>query len=287
MSLIHVVTSPQQWQEYCYQIRSNQATTGFVPTMGALHAGHLHLVRRSLAENQHTLVSIYVNPTQFNQKEDFEKYPKLLSADLELLSSLQSSLAVFAPSDPYALYPDHYRYQVLENQISTLLCGAHRPGHFQGMLTVVLKLLLLTMPTRSYFGEKDFQQLELVKGLTQAFFIPTEIVSVATVRDESGLALSSRLKRLSAQGLAKARYIYPLISSISEIEECRQSLTDLGFEVEYLEQWQGRRFVAVWLEGVRLIDNIPWPPSSTFSLPSDASPKHEQATAVNLKSETT
>ncbi|MCX7675177.1 MAG: pantoate--beta-alanine ligase, partial [Bdellovibrionaceae bacterium] len=267
MSKISVLTSPQEWQKLCYSLRSSQATTGFIPTMGALHAGHLELVRRSLQENEHSLISIYVNPTQFNQKEDFERYPRLLQSDLDLLADLSSPLYVFAPSDPYALYPDNYRYQVVENEISQILCGAHRPGHFQGMLTVVMKLLLLTMPTRAYFGEKDFQQLELVKGLVEAFFIPTQIVPAPTVRDSSGLALSSRLKRLSPAGLEKARHIYPLISTVTEIEDCRRQLTELGFQVEYLEHWQGRRFVALWIEGVRLIDHVPWPPSNNESSP--------------------
>lgn len=267
MKQICVITSPQEWQKHCYQLRLRQSTVGFIPTMGALHAGHLELVRRSLEENEHTLISIYVNPTQFNQKEDFEKYPRLLQADLDLLSSLSSSLYVFAPTDPYALYPDNYRYQVVEKDISSILCGAHRPGHFQGMLTVVMKLLLLTTPTRAYFGEKDFQQLVLVKDLATAFFLPTEIVPVATVREPSGLALSSRLKRLSSEGLEKARRIYPIISTVTEVEDCRRQLTELGFKVEYIEHWRGRRLVALWLEGVRLIDNVPWPPSTNQNNP--------------------
>ena len=137
--------------------------TGFVPTMGALHEAHLALVRRAKAENARAWVSIFVNPAQFNDPGDLERYPRTVERDLELLRSAGCDLVFLPRADE--IYRDGYRYRVTENELSLKLEGASRPGHFDGVLTVVLKLLLLARPERAYFGEKDFQQLELVEGL--------------------------------------------------------------------------------------------------------------------------
>ncbi|HEU4517307.1 MAG TPA: pantoate--beta-alanine ligase, partial [Steroidobacteraceae bacterium] len=156
------------------------AGTGFVPTLGALHAGHVSLVRRAKAENERAWVSIFVNPAQFDDPGDLARYPRTLDADLSMLEDAGCDL-VFLPR-PEEIYRDEYRYRVTENALSLELEGVSRPGHFDGVLTVVLKLLLLVRPERAYFGEKDFQQLRLVEGLVDAFFLDTRIVRCPTVR---------------------------------------------------------------------------------------------------------
>jgi pantoate--beta-alanine ligase len=159
------------------------------------------------------------------------------------------------PSKP-SLYPDDYRYRVQESKASTVLEGEHRPGHFDGVLTVVLKLFQLVSPQRAYFGEKDWQQLQLVKGMTDAFFLPLEIISCPTVRDERGLALSSRNSRLSGDGRVHAANFVKILRSSATAAEASAALTQSGFSVEYVEDVVGRRLAAIVYEGVRLIDNI-------------------------------
>ena len=161
-------------------------TVGFVPTMGALHAGHRALLARARAENERVGLSIFVNPTQFNDPSDLAKYPRTLEADLALAAGLVDDVIVPPAAE---LYPDDFTYRVTEEKVSRELEGAHRPGHFDGVLTVVLKLLNTVQPTRAYFGEKDHQQLTLIRDMVQAFFMPVEIVAVPTVRDSDGLAL--------------------------------------------------------------------------------------------------
>ena len=170
-------------------------SVGFVPTMGALHAGHEALLARARAENEHVVLSVFVNPTQFNDSNDLARYPRTLEADIEL--ARPHADAVFAPA-PEEFYPDGYRYRVTENELSRRWEGAHRPGHFDGVLTVVLKLFNAVQPTRAYFGEKDWQQLQLVRGMAAALLLPVDVVACPTVRDADGLALSSRNRRLSA-----------------------------------------------------------------------------------------
>ncbi len=231
------------------------ATLGFVPTMGALHEGHLTLVRRSRGENDHTLVSIFVNPTQFDRPDDLAAYPRTIEADLEALRGEHVDF-VLPPRDG-DLYPDGYRYRVTESGLSTRLEGAARPGHFTGVLTVVLKLLQLAAPERAYFGEKDWQQLQLVRGMVDAFFLPTAIVGCPTVREPDGLAYSSRNRRLGAAERRKAPQFPRVLASASTVEQARRELAALGFDVDYVEEVDGRRMGAVRLGGVRLIDNVP------------------------------
>lgn len=229
-------------------------TVGFVPTMGALHAGHASLLKQASSENQVSVLSIFINPTQFNDPKDFQKYPKTWDEDLKIAADCGIT-AVFYPE--YAqIYPDNYRYKVIEGEFSKLLDGVHRPGHFDGMLTVVMKLLNIIQPTKAYFGEKDFQQLRLVEDMVKAFFMPIEIVRGQTVREASGLAMSSRNTRLSAEGKQKAALIFEIIRSAPTAERARSALSAAGFEVDYVEDHQQRRFVAAFLEGVRLIDNV-------------------------------
>ncbi|HET8691403.1 MAG TPA: pantoate--beta-alanine ligase [Steroidobacteraceae bacterium] len=232
--------------------------TGFVPTMGALHAGHLSLVARSKAENAQTVASIFVNPAQFDDPGDLARYPRTLEEDLAVLERAGCDL-VFLPR-AREMYPDGYRYRVTESEFSQELEGASRPGHFDGVLTVVLKLLLLVRPERAYFGEKDYQQLRLVEGLVQAFFLDTTIVRCPTTREADGLAMSSRNRRLTTVERAKApafhRVLEESLAAGWSAGEAEAALGREGFDVDYVADRDGRRLGAVRLGGVRLIDNV-------------------------------
>ena len=228
-------------------------SVGFVPTMGALHEGHEALLARARADNERVVMSVFVNPTQFNDPADLARYPRTLEADVARARPHVD--AVFAPT-PEEMYPDGYQYRVAENALSRRWEGAHRPGHFDGVLTVVLKLFNVVQPHRAYFGEKDWQQLQLVRGLVAALLLPVEIVACRTVRDPDGVALSSRNRRLSpaARSLAEA---FPRVLRIAPTAEVAvAALRGKGFEVDYVEDSDGVRLGAVRLEGVRLIDNV-------------------------------
>jgi pantoate--beta-alanine ligase len=222
--------------------------------MGALHAGHMSLVERSQSENDFTVVSVFVNPTQFDDKKDLEAYPRNLESDLAMLAERNVDF-VFAPS-PVEMYPNGYHYKVQESEVSPLLCGAHRPGHFDGMLTVVLKLFQIIKPTRAYFGEKDYQQLQLVRGLVESFFLPVRICACPIVRESDGLAMSSRNRRLSPADRKLAPRLFENLTRSATCNEARERLSSEGFEVDYVEERWGRRLAAVRLGGVRLIDNV-------------------------------
>lgn len=226
---------------------------GFVPTMGALHVGHRALLERARAENDRVVLSIFVNPTQFNDPSDLAKYPRTLEADLALAGGLVD--AVLAPA-PAEMYPAGYHYRVTEDERSRELEGAHRPGHFDGVLTVVLKLLQLVQPHRAYFGEKDWQQLQLVAGMVRELFLPVEIVPCPTVREPDGLALSSRNRRLSPAGRALAPTLARVLRTAENCAAAAAALHAAGFTVDYVEERDGVRLGAVHLEGVRLIDNV-------------------------------
>lgn len=232
-----------------------EGRVGFVPTMGALHAGHTTLIDRAAGECDAVIVSVYVNPTQFDNPEDLERYPQTLAADTALAERHGATL-VFAPNY-HEMYPDEFRYQVDETEFSRTLCGAHRPGHFTGVLTVVMKLLNIVEADIAYFGEKDFQQLQLIRGMADAFFLRTEIAGCAIVREKDGLALSSRNVNLDAASRAKAPLIFEQISGAASDAEIASTLEAAGFDVDYIESRQGRRFAAARLGPVRLIDNVP------------------------------
>lgn len=236
------------------QIRAG-LSLGFVPTMGALHEGHLSLVRRSRAENDLTLVSIFVNPTQFDNPVDLAHYPRTLEVDLSALRAEQTNF-VLLPQET-DLYTDDYRYRVTENGLSTELEGAQRPGHFDGVLTVVLKLLQIASAERAYFGEKDWQQLTLVRGMANAFFLPTAIVGCPTVREPDGLALSSRNRRLTPDDRKRAPELYRVLLSATDAGAAACELGESGIAVDYVEDRDGRRLAAIRFGDVRLIDNVP------------------------------
>jgi pantoate--beta-alanine ligase len=235
------------------QIRAG-VTLGFVPTMGAVHEGHLSLVRRSRAENDRTLVSIFVNPAQFDDPSDLARYPRTLESDLHALRAEHTEF-VLLPSVE-SLYPDEYRFRVRELDLSTRLEGAARPGHFEGVLTVVLKLLQIASADRAYFGEKDWQQLMLVRQMSRAFFLPTTIVACPTVRESDGLAYSSRNSRLSPADRRRAPLLHKVLSSAPSAQTAADNLRESGFVVDYVEDRDGRRLAAVRLGAVRLIDNV-------------------------------
>ena len=240
-----------------FAIRRSPAWTnrsiGFVPTMGALHAGHEALLARARAENERVVLSVFVNPTQFNDPNDLAKYPRTLEADVALAQPYVD--AVVAPN-PDAMYPDRYRFRVTEDELSRRWEGAHRPGHFDGVLTVVLKLLAIVQPTRAYFGEKDWQQLQLVRGMVEALMLPFEIVPCPTVRESDGLAMSSRNRRLSPAGRAKAPQFARALREAATAAAAAERLQSEGFEVDYVDDHDGVRLGAIRLEGVRLIDNV-------------------------------
>lgn len=235
--------------------QSLTSTVGFVPTMGALHDGHISLIRASLSENDSTFVSVFINPTQFNDASDFQTYPRTLEQDLELLRDLKIT-AAFVPSDQ-DIYPNGYTYKITENAFSRELCGKFRPGHFDGVLTVVMKLLNLIKPHICYFGEKDFQQYLLIQNMVLEFFMPTRIKALPTRREPDGLAMSSRNVRLKPRERELAPMLYKVISQTKSLRDMQAQLEELGFNVEYLEEQVGRRFVAAHLGSVRLIDNVP------------------------------
>jgi pantoate--beta-alanine ligase len=226
---------------------------GFVPTMGALHAGHRALLERAREENDRVVLSIFVNPVQFDNPEDLARYPQTLEADLALAAGLAD--CVLAPAADQ-IYPDGYRYRMTEYTFSNELEGAHRPGHFDGVLTVVLKLLNLVQPRQAYFGEKDWQQLVLVRGMVQALFLPCEVVACATVRASDGLALSSRNARLSGAGRTRAALLPRLLREAPSAPAAAAALRQAGLEVDYVEDRGPVRLGAVRIEGVRLIDNV-------------------------------
>jgi len=230
---------------------------GFVPTMGALHPGHASLVERCRRENEIVVVSIFVNPTQFNDPRDLERYPRTLEQDLEILGRLGADDVILPGASE--LYPHGYRFRVEPAASANIMEGLHRPGFLAGVLTVVLKLLNLVRADRAYFGEKDYQQLITVTQMAEEFFLATAIVACPTVREESGLAMSSRNLLLSCDDRRKAAYLFRALTTAATPSEARAMLASQGFAVDYVEEHWGRRFAAAFLDGVRLIDNVPIP----------------------------
>lgn len=261
-------------------LESQGKTVGFVPTMGALHEGHLTLVRRCAAENDVCVVSIFVNPTQFNNKHDLETYPRNLEADIKLLQSAGCDV-LFAPSES-EIYPKPDTRRFDFGTLDKVMEGAYRPGHFNGVAQVVSRLFNIIKPTRAYFGEKDFQQLAIIREMVKQYNVPVEIVGCPIAREESGLALSSRNQRLSAEGKAAALSISKALfgsvylkneKSVSELKAwvIDKINSDPMLEVEYfdivdalslesIENWDETDnavgCVTVYCGDVRLIDNI-------------------------------
>jgi pantoate--beta-alanine ligase len=249
--LVHTVA---EWRALRAEHRTAGRRVGFVPTMGALHPGHLSLFHAARRDCAVVLASLFVNPTQFDESHDFVAYPRTLEADCTLMDTAGVDV-VFAPSVA-EMYPNGTHYAVIERAFSRELCGAHRPGHFDGVLTVVMKLLQIADAERAYFGEKDYQQLLLVRGMGAAFFLPTEIIGCPTVREPDGLALSSRNARLSPAERALAPQFHAALVSAPTAAAARSKLEAAGFVVDYVEDRDGRRLGAVRLGLTRLIDNV-------------------------------
>jgi pantoate--beta-alanine ligase len=245
-----IITSLAQWRT----LASNMTTPiGFVPTMGNFHPGHMALMARARRENPCVVVSVFVNPIQFNDPADYTAYPRTLARDIELAD--QAGVDYLLAPDEAQMYPETSAYRIEEDTISQRLEGVRRPGHFAGMLTVVMKLLQIVKPARAYFGEKDYQQLQLVRELVTAFFLDTTIVPCPTVRDDSGLPLSSRNSRLTAAKWQVAQDFARVFHQARPLEEIREQLSALPLALEYLQEYDQRRFVAVRIDDVRLIDN--------------------------------
>ena len=264
------------------QERKSKKKIGLVPTMGALHEGHLNLVKRALFKSDVVIVSIFVNPTQFNDQNDLIAYPRTLEKDLDRLSEVSSTLIVFHP-DAEELYGDLLKAKSFDfKQLDSIMEGAHRPGHFNGVATVVELLFKSTRPTIAFFGEKDYQQTLIVKQLVKQKRLGILIEVCPTIRESNGLARSSRNERLSTQGRLRAAFIYEQLMwvkrrfSTASFEQMRLAVTEsfaeaADFELEYFEIAQVpelilslerkknkkyRAFIAARIEGVRLIDSM-------------------------------
>jgi pantoate--beta-alanine ligase len=261
--------------------RAAGETVGLVPTMGALHDGHLQLVRRARADCRRVVVTLFVNPTQFAPHEDLAAYPRDEAGDRDKLA-LVGVDRMFAP-DLEEMYPPGFATTVSVGGLTEHLCGPHRPGHFAGVATVVTKLLVQALPDAAYFGEKDFQQLQVIRRLARDLDIPTRIVGVPTVRDANGLALSSRNRYLSsserAMAIALPRTLETMARRLAKspgdvadaIAWGRAQLQGAGFaKIDYVEICDAetlqpvaevsgacRVFAAAWIGRTRLIDNLP------------------------------
>ncbi|WP_462247570.1 pantoate--beta-alanine ligase [Ekhidna sp.] len=278
---MHVIGAQDALKDAISTFVKKGETIGFVPTMGALHKGHLSLVRKSMSENDVTVVSIFVNPLQFDNESDLTNYPRVIDEDLKLLE-LEKVDIVFTPSKE-ELYAEKPIVSIDFGMLANSLEGKFRDGHFEGVGIVVSKLLHLVSPTRAYFGLKDIQQFLLIRRMCYDLSFPTEIIGVETVREPSGLALSSRNTRLSEKGLSDAIIISKGLNLIKEGIEAGESLDALlvrakaiydqneGFTLEYLEAVDPSNLsrvdsyvnlnelavcIAGYVEGIRLIDNL-------------------------------
>ena len=281
-TIMPVFDNQTSLKAYLQTAENKNKTIGFVPTMGALHQGHLSLMQQSLNKNNITVVSIFVNPTQFNNPEDLKKYPRTLDADVSKIEKLDKSIIVYAPSvdDIYEgnTKSVSFEYDGLEFQME----GKHRPGHFDGVGTIVKKLFEIVKPTHAYFGEKDFQQLQIVKKLVEKHKIPVNIIGCDIYREANGLAMSSRNERLTTEERNKAALIYRILKeakkhfgtkSAAQVEKWvkQEFKKQKMFELEYFEiadetelltckrkskNKKYRAFIAVFVNNIRLIDNI-------------------------------
>ncbi|MBR2369541.1 MAG: pantoate--beta-alanine ligase [Paludibacteraceae bacterium] len=258
----------------------NSKNVGFVPTMGALHDGHISLVKRSVEENDVTVVSVFVNPTQFNDKADLERYPRTEEADKKLLEAAGCDI-VFMPQVE-EMYPEEDTRVFNFGSIETVMEGKYRPGHFNGVAQIVSKLFYAVEPTRSYFGEKDFQQVAIIRDMVKQLNIPVEIIACPIIREESGLARSSRNELLSAEERKKAALISQVLSksvnfakemSVEEVKNWvnDQFKSDDTFKMDYYDIVDGNSLqsvsswdesdyivgcIAIYCGKIRLIDNI-------------------------------
>jgi len=276
------ITTITETEDFLKNLKDQGVKTGFVPTMGALHEGHLSLIRRSRLENGYTVCSIFVNPLQFNNKIDLEKYPRNIVRDLQLLEDSGCDL-VFTP-ETEDMYPESQSVglDIELGMLGMVMEGKFRPGHFKGVAMVVRKLFEIVQPTCAYFGKKDYQQLTIIKNLVKILELPVEIIPCETVRDPDGLAMSSRNLRLTLSERKLAPKLYQVLRKVKEqkgivpvgdLKEwaINRIQDDKEFRVEYfeigdkdtllpMENWNNINravaFVAAFLGEVRLIDNL-------------------------------
>ncbi|WP_258105367.1 pantoate--beta-alanine ligase [Marinoscillum sp. MHG1-6] len=279
---MQVVSSPRLIYRTIQKLRLQGKTIGFVATMGALHNGHLSLIRRSKVDNDFTVVSVFVNPLQFNNPDDYLKYPRVIEEDIAFLKRHAVDF-LYAPSEE-DMYPEEPKINLTFGSMTATMEGAFRPGHFEGVGLVVNKLLNQVSPDRSYFGLKDLQQFLIIRRMVTDLSIPVEIIGLPIVREESGLAMSSRNRRLSQTGLKIADHLFQGLKMVKRgIEQGRegQELKDEameyysgidGLKMEYLEIVNAHDLtsingklkdvselavcVAGYVEGIRLIDNL-------------------------------
>lgn len=279
MKVVHTI---EELRGELGQARAEGKKIGMVPTMGALHAGHASLVKRSVAENGLTVVSVFLNPTQFNDKKDLEKYPRTLDADCALLESIGADV-VFAPSVE-EMYPEPDTRKFSYPPVDTVMEGAYRPGHFNGVCQIVSKLFAAAEPDRAYFGEKDFQQIAVIRAMVEDLKMPVEIVPCPVVREESGLAMSSRNTLLTDEERTVAAHINAVLvksknfATNHTLKETRRYVVDalnaiVGLEVQYfsivdgrtlqeLEAWTDSDYVVGCItvfcgsQPIRLIDHV-------------------------------
>ncbi len=279
-----VITTSSELQQLITQFKAKNETIALVPTMGNLHDGHLNLVSLAHQHASRVIVSVFVNPLQFNQVADLEHYPRTLEQDVKLCEQHEVDI-VFAPSNN-EIYPDNNSESRLElpelSQISKVLEGESRPGHFSGVVTVVKKLFELTQPDYAIFGEKDFQQLLIIRHMVSVLKIPVKIIASETIRESSGLAMSSRNTKLTTEQRQQAAQIYAVLNFITEqlrsgntqytelSQDGISQLSKQGFRLDYLsicdcdnlqpavagEQGERVILIALWLGDTRLIDNI-------------------------------
>ncbi|MFM6934455.1 MAG: pantoate--beta-alanine ligase [Flavobacteriales bacterium] len=278
MSKVTVIYTADELQEFRQKLTEQNLSLGFVPTMGALHQGHISLIQKSTEENDFTLISIFVNPKQFNNSEDLKQYPRTLEADLTLLDGFKNCV-VFAPNEA-ELYPENDGFVPMElGQIGRVLEGAFRPGHFEGVVHVVHHLFRLAQANQAYFGQKDFQQLAIIRLLTKHYGFQTRIIACPTIREASGLAMSSRNMRLTKSEREESLIIIETlrfveqsknIKSVSEtLAQARSLFQQSSLSLEYLAivdpetlseitDWQENQIccVAAHCGSVRLIDNL-------------------------------
>ncbi|KIE57851.1 panthothenate synthetase [Methylacidiphilum kamchatkense Kam1] len=252
------VFDPSIMQSLASKWRKEGQPLCLVPTMGALHNGHIALIQEAKKQAGLTIVSIYVNPTQFAPTEDFGIYPRNYPMDRQICAENGVDV-LFAPKELY--YEDHSSW-VVEEDISKGRCSKTRPGHFRGVATVLMKLFWLIQPTKAIFGWKDAQQLELVRRIVRDFYIPIEIIGVETVREESGLACSSRNAYLTEEQKKIASLFSRILKEASMMAEpeawARRELEKIScFKVDYVEKVNGRLCGAIWIDKIRLIDNFP------------------------------
>lgn len=279
---MRIYTQQKELKNTISTYKKEGKTIGFVPTMGALHEGHLSLISKSLSENDITVMSIFVNPTQFNNAEDLEKYPRTLEADVEKIKKVSEKVIVYAPNaeDIYGenVVSEKFNFEGLDKVME----GEYRPGHFDGVGTVVKKLFEIVTPDKAYFGEKDYQQLLIIKKMVAQTQLPVQVIGCPIIRDEKGLALSSRNQRLSKERQAEATYIYQVLQEVKNQFETKNPIeigdwvkkqfeAKEGFDLEYFiiaeadtlaeitKKESGKKyrsFIVVYVDGVRLIDNL-------------------------------